>query len=104
MILSGREIHKHLGKEIVIEPFDEKRLNPNSYNLSLADELLVYENRELDMKLPNPVKKSGSRRRAFCWSQIASIWGAQTSIRIQRDSFPCWKAVPLWEDWGCLFM
>ena len=34
MILSGREIHKHLGKEIVIEPFDEKRLNPNSYNLS----------------------------------------------------------------------
>lgn len=56
-ILSGREIHKHLGKEIVIEPFDEKRLNPNSYNLSLADELLVYENRELDMKLPNPVKK-----------------------------------------------
>jgi dCTP deaminase len=57
MILSGREIHKHLGKEIVIEPFDEKRLNPNSYNLSLADELLVYENRELDMKLPNPVKK-----------------------------------------------
>ncbi len=57
MILSGREIHKHLGKEIVIEPFDEKRLNPNSYNLSLADELLVYENRELDMKLPNPVKR-----------------------------------------------
>ena len=45
MILSGKEIQRHIGKEIVIEPFDEKRLNPNSYNLSLHDELLVYEGR-----------------------------------------------------------
>ena len=44
MILSGREIQKHMGKEIVIEPFDKKRLNPNSYNLSLHNQLLVYEN------------------------------------------------------------
>ncbi len=36
MILSGKEILKHIGKEIQIEPFDENRLNPNSYNLSLA--------------------------------------------------------------------
>ncbi len=57
MILSGKEIRRHIGKEIVIEPFDEKRLNPNSYNLSLHDELLVYENQLLDMKTPNPVKK-----------------------------------------------
>ena len=41
MILSGKEILKHMGKEIIITPFDEKRINPNSYNLSLADELLV---------------------------------------------------------------
>ena len=57
MILSGKEIQRHIGKEIVIEPFDEKRLNPNSYNLSLHDELLVYENKLLDMKTPNPVRK-----------------------------------------------
>ena len=57
MILSGKEIEKHLGKEIVIEPYEAKRLNPNSYNLSLHNELLVYENRVLDMKIPNPVKK-----------------------------------------------
>ena len=43
MILSGKEILKHIGREIIIEPFDEKRVNPNSYNLSLADELLVYD-------------------------------------------------------------
>lgn len=57
MILSGKEILKHIGKEIVIEPFDERKINPNSYNLSLASELLVYENDVLDMKTPNAVKK-----------------------------------------------
>ena len=49
MILSGLEIRQHIGKEIVINPFDESRLNPNSYNLRLADELLVYNNKVLFM-------------------------------------------------------
>ena len=57
MILSGKEILKHMGKESIITPFDEKRINPNSYNLSLADELLVYEKEALDMKKPNPTKR-----------------------------------------------
>jgi dCTP deaminase len=57
MILSGKEILKHIGNEIVINPFDKKRINPNSYNLSLFNELLVYENNELDMKQPNATKK-----------------------------------------------
>ena len=56
MILSGKEIQRDMGKDIVIQPFDPKRLNPNSYNLSLHNELLVYENRLLDMMVPNPVK------------------------------------------------
>jgi dCTP deaminase len=50
MILSGLEIFKSLGKGITIEPFDERQLNPNSYNLRLHDELLVYTSRLLDMK------------------------------------------------------
>lgn len=53
MILSGKEIKKRLGKEIFIEPFDENLLNPNSYNLRLHNELLVYENPVLDMKKEN---------------------------------------------------
>ena len=57
MILSGKEIYNNIGKDIIIEPFDEKKINPNSYNLSLFNELLVYENDELDMKKPNPTKK-----------------------------------------------
>jgi len=57
MILSGKEILKHIGKDIIIEPFDESRINPNSYNLTLANELLIYENDILDMKKPNATKK-----------------------------------------------
>lgn len=53
MILSGKEIHKEvLNGNIVIDPFDEKRINPNSYNLRLHNELMVYEEPVLDMKRP----------------------------------------------------
>ncbi|KFX57261.1 dCTP deaminase [Clostridium botulinum] len=57
MILSGKEILKHIGKDIVIEPFSEERINPNSYNLTLFNELLVYKNDTLDMKIPNETEK-----------------------------------------------
>lgn len=50
MILTGAEIQKNLGQSIVIEPFDPARLNPNSYNLSLHHELMVYEEVVLDMR------------------------------------------------------
>lgn len=56
MILSGRKIREHLGREIKIEPFVESQLNPNSYNLRLADELLVYNNATLDMRSENKTK------------------------------------------------
>ena len=57
MILSGLGIREHIGREIVIDPFDPSRLNPNSYNLSLHDELLVYSHEALDMKHNNPTHK-----------------------------------------------
>lgn len=57
MILSGKEILKHMGRDIIIEPFDEKRINPNSYNLTLHNELLVYNNNTLDMKRLNETSK-----------------------------------------------
>jgi dCTP deaminase len=50
MILSGKEIKKRLGTDILIDPFNEKQLNPNSYNLRLHNELLVYNDSILDMK------------------------------------------------------
>ncbi len=57
MILSGKEIEKKIGEEIIIEPFNKKLINPNSYNLRLHNELLVYENNLLDMKKPNETRK-----------------------------------------------
>lgn len=57
MILSGKEITKRLDKDIFIEPFDAKKVNPNSYNLSLHNEIMVYKNNILDMKTPNTVEK-----------------------------------------------
>ncbi|MFM7430334.1 MAG: dCTP deaminase, partial [Flammeovirgaceae bacterium] len=53
MILSGLEIKKQLGSTIEIEPFDERQLNPNSYNLKLHQELMVYDDLLLDMKREN---------------------------------------------------
>lgn len=53
MILSGIEIKKRIGNDIIIEPFEEKRVNPNSYNLSLHHDLLVYDDLPLDMKKEN---------------------------------------------------
>ena len=57
MILSGDEIRRQRGTNILIEPFDESRLNPNSYNLSLHDELLTYEEVVLDMRKPNRTRR-----------------------------------------------
>ncbi len=57
MILSGKEIQRQIGKGIDIDPFNEKQLNPNSYNLRLFNELLTYQKTELDMKSPNPTDR-----------------------------------------------
>ncbi|TVR33663.1 MAG: dCTP deaminase [Spirochaetaceae bacterium] len=53
MILSGEYIRGRLGTDIIIDPFREDQLNPNSYNLTLHDELIVYDDRELDMARDN---------------------------------------------------
>ena len=57
MILSGKEIEKRIDYDIIIKPFDRNQLNPNSYNLSLSDELIVYSDPPLDMKRDNPYQQ-----------------------------------------------
>jgi dCTP deaminase len=57
MILSGQAILERLGGDIIIEPFDRARLNPNSYNLTLHNELMVYEELTLDMAKANRVRR-----------------------------------------------
>ena len=57
MILSGKEIQKRINNDIIIEPFIKQRINPNSYNLSLHNELLLYKDSILDMKKDNRVDR-----------------------------------------------
>ena len=57
MILTGSEIQKRMGTDIDITPFSEGNLNPNSYNLSLHDEIVCYEEVVLDMKKANRTRQ-----------------------------------------------
>jgi dCTP deaminase len=57
MILSGNEIKKHLGQKISIDPFTESGRKPNSYNLTLHEDLMVYSEETLDMKKANSVER-----------------------------------------------
>ncbi len=42
-----------LNSNIFIEPFNAKQLNPNSYNLRVHNELMVYDETILDMRIKN---------------------------------------------------
>ncbi len=57
MILSGKEIKRRLDDDIIIKPFSALQLNPNSYNLRLHDELLIYNESVLDMKKKHKLTK-----------------------------------------------
>ena len=57
MILSGEEIQANLGDNIEISPFDPANINPNSYNLTLHEEILTYEEVVLDMKKSNRFRR-----------------------------------------------
>ena len=54
MILTGYEIIKQMSyKNIIITPYNNNQLNPNSYDLRLHNELLVYTDTFLDFKKEN---------------------------------------------------
>ena len=54
MILSGKEIKKQVKEgSIAIDPFTDEQINPNSYNLRLQPDLLIYDNDIDDMREKN---------------------------------------------------
>lgn len=57
MILTGKEIKRRIGTDILIDPYSEKQLNPNSYNLKLHNKLLVYQEDVLNPKKDNDTIK-----------------------------------------------
>lgn len=57
-MLTGTEIIRLHNEGIIqISDFDESRVNPNSYNLRLSNELLIYKNDVIDTKKDNETEK-----------------------------------------------
>ena len=86
MILSGKEIHKQIGKTIHIDPFNENQLNPNSYNLKLHKDLMVYTNKELDMKVPNDVERFEIPEEGYLL-QPGTLYLARTVEHTRTDNY-----------------
>lgn len=60
MIITGEQIKEYVKEgKIVIDPFDEKQINPNSYNVRLHSVLKVYDKQlpYLDAKADNPTNE-----------------------------------------------
>ena len=58
MILSGNEIRQRIAAgDIVIEPFDQAQLGPNSYNLRLHPKMLAYTEAVLGPKRDNRTRE-----------------------------------------------
>ena len=86
MILSGHEIERQLGQNIIIDPFDSANLNPNSYNLTLHDELMTYEEVVLDMCKPNRVRRMSIPREGLVLAPNRLYLG-RTSERTETHNF-----------------
>jgi dCTP deaminase len=57
MILTGSQIEREVAaSRIIIEPFVRANLNPNSYNFTLSETFLVYEDGVIDTRRPNPTR------------------------------------------------
>lgn len=53
MVLTGNEIVSELNKSIFIEPYNEKSINPNSYDLELDNRIFKYKSDVLDINGDN---------------------------------------------------
>jgi dCTP deaminase len=88
MILSGHSIRERLGHDIAIEPFVESRLNPNSYNLTLHDEVMVYEEVVLDMAKANRVRRIAIPEEGLVLSPNQLYLGRTAEKTITRNLVP----------------
>lgn len=88
MILSGREIVRRLGGDIIIEGFDPKRVNPNSYNLTLHEQFLVYTSTVLDMKKANPTRSFVIKDRGFIMQPGELYLGRVNERTVTKNLIP----------------
>ena len=58
MILTGNEIRQRMAVgDIIIHPYNDQQLGPNSYNLRLLDRMLVYTEAVLDPRRNNRTRE-----------------------------------------------
>lgn len=92
-ILTGSEIARQVAlRRLVIEPFDPQRLNPNSYDLGLHHELLVYEGvsfqNPLDSRKENRTKTLTIPERGLMLSPGVLYLGAVNEYTETRGYVP----------------
>ena len=76
-ILSGQEIYKEIKcGNIKIDPFNEDRLNPNSYNLRLDDHIKVYD----------PTKTANARKLRDYYGKITCIDKDAWNFHVETDN------------------
>ncbi|QGJ70743.1 Deoxycytidine triphosphate deaminase [Planctomycetales bacterium 10988] len=85
MILTGPEIRRRMNQDIFIDPFNPDQLNPNSYNLTLHNELMTYEEVVLDMRKPNRVRRHEIPEDGFVL-QPNTLYLARTKERTQTHN------------------
>ncbi|MDD4815888.1 MAG: dCTP deaminase [Clostridia bacterium] len=90
MVLTGKNILKQIKNgNISIVPFNEKQLNPNSYNITLANELLVYDCDVLDAKKENKTKKIKITEEGFVLQPNTLYLGRTNEYTKTKKFVPC---------------
>lgn len=89
-MLTGKEILKQINKgNISIVPFNENHLNPNSYNITLSNELLVYDCEMLDAKKANKTKKITIPETGFVLEPNTLYLGRTNEYTKTKNFVPC---------------
>jgi dCTP deaminase len=87
MILTGPKIKEEQAKgTLSIAPFDEKYINPNSYDFRLGDTLVVYKNQTLDSKQDNETETITIPEEGFIL-QPDKLYLGNTLEKIGSDHF-----------------
>lgn len=88
-MLSGEEILKEVENgNIKIAPFDKENINPNSYNFTLADELVVHTEDILDCKKDNPTKTIKIPKEGYTLVP-GILYLAKTNEYTETDKYIC---------------
>lgn len=98
-MLTGEEIiHRYSSGDIYIDNFDEKKVNPNSYNLTLANKLKVYATQTypyshevvpLDMKADNHTREIIIPEEGLVLIPGTLYIGSTNEYTMCRDLIPC---------------